>query len=77
MQFFLGVLDKCKPGYRALMEAAVALGGNFRLVIAAISVIIDLRIYYAIFTQCSAPVLAICLYVASGNYFLSMNIFRQ
>ena len=77
LQFFLGVLDNCEPGYRVLMEAAVALGGNFRLVIAATSVIIGLCVYYAIFTQCSAPVLAIYLYVASSNYFLSMNIIRQ
>ena len=59
LQFFLGVLDNCEPGYRVLMEAAVAFGGNFRLVIAATSVIIGLCVYYAIFTQCSAPVLAI------------------
>lgn len=77
LQFFLGVLDNCEPGYRVLMEAAVALGGNFRLVIAATSVIIGLCVYYSIFTQCSAPVLAIYLYVASSNYFLSMNIIRQ
>lgn len=74
---FLDVLSRCEPGYRAIMETAVALGGNFRLVIAAAAVITGLCVYYAIFTQCSAPVLAIYLYVASSNYFLSLNIIRQ
>lgn len=77
LPFFLDVLDKCEPGYRAIMEAAVMLGGNFRLVITVTSVIIGVCVYYAIFTQCSAPVLAIYLYVASSNYFLSLNIIRQ
>ena len=74
---FLDVLDKSEPGYRALIEIAVAWGGNFRLVIIATSVIIELCVFYAIFTQSTSPVLAIYLYVATSNYFLSLNIIRQ
>lgn len=77
LPFFLGVLDRSEPGYRALMELAVLLGGNFRLVIAVTSVIIELAVFYAIFTQSSMPTLAIFLYVASSNYFLGLNIVRQ
>lgn len=77
LKFFQNVLAKCEPGYRALMELAVLLGGNFRIVIASTSVIIGVCVFYAIFTQCSEPVLAIYLYVATSNYFLSLNIIRQ
>ena len=77
LEFFLGVLSKCEAGYRALMETAIGLGGNFRLVIIATSSIINVCVFYAIFTQSSDPALAIYLYVATSNYFLGMNIIRQ
>lgn len=77
LPFFLGVLSKCEAGYRALMETAIGLGGNFRLVIIATSSIINVCVFYAIFTQSSDPALAIYLYVATSNYFLGMNIIRQ
>lgn len=77
MTIFLGILEKCEPGYRALMEAAVLLGGQFRVVVAVTSVIIGVCVFYAIFTQSTNPVLAIYLYVATSNYFLSLNIVRQ
>ena len=77
LTFFLGVLSKCEAGYRVLMEAAIGLGGNFRLVIIATSSIINVCVFYAIFTQSSDPALAIYLYVATSNYFLGMNIIRQ
>lgn len=77
MTVFLGILEKCEPGYRALMEAAVLLGGQFRVVVAVTSVIIGVCVFYAIFTQSTNPVLAIYLYVATSNYFLSLNIVRQ
>ena len=77
LTFFLGVLSKCEAGYRALMETAISLGGNFRLVIIATSSIINVCVFYAIFTQSSDPALAIYLYVATSNYFLGMNIIRQ
>lgn len=77
LPFFLGVLSNCEAGYRALMEAAIALGGNFRLVIIATSSIINVCVFYAIFTQTSDPTLAIYLYVTTSNYFLGMNIIRQ
>lgn len=77
MTIFLGILEKCEPGYRALMEAAVLLGGQFRVVVAVTSVIIGVCVFYAIFIQSTNPVLAIYLYVATSNYFLSLNIVRQ
>lgn len=77
MTVFLGILEKSEPGYRALMELDVLLGGQFRVVVAVTSVIIGVCVFYAIFTQSTNPVLAIYLYVATSNYFLSLNIVRQ
>lgn len=77
LNYFLGVLDKSEPGFRALMELGVWLGGNFRIVLVVTSAVTTLCVFYAIFTQSSDPVLAIYLYVATSNYFLSLNIVRQ
>lgn len=77
LKHFLKVLNNCEPGFRALMELAVGLNGNFRIVIAATSVIIEMCVFYAILTQSSSRVLAVYLYVASSSYFLSLNIVRQ
>ena len=77
LQYYLRVLSKSEPGYRALMELDVLLGGQFRVVVAVTSVIIGVCVFYAIFTQSTNPVLAIYLYVATSNYFLSLNIVRQ
>lgn len=77
LKHFLKVLEHCEPGYRALMELAVRLGGNFRIVIIVTSVIIEVCVFYAVFTQSTSPVLAVYLYVASSSYFLSLNIVRQ
>lgn len=77
LEHFLGVLEKSEPGYRALMELGVWLGGNFRVVIAVTAVVTTLCVFYVIFTQSDQPVLAVYLYVATSNYFLSLNIVRQ
>lgn len=76
-EFFRVVLDNSEAGYRALMELGVWLNGNFRVVIVLTSTLVAGCVFYAIFTQSSSPVLAVYLYVATGNYFLSLNIIRQ
>lgn len=77
LEHFLGVLEKSELGYRALMELGVWMGGNFRVVIAVTSILITASVFYVIFTQSNCPVLAVYLYVATSNYFLSLNIIRQ
>ena len=59
------------------MELGVWLNGNFRVVIVLTSTLVAGCVFYAIFTQSSSPVLAVYLYVATSNYFLSLNIIRQ
>lgn len=76
-EFFRVVLDNSEAGYRALMELGVWLNGNFRVVIVLTSTLVAGCVFYAIFTQSSSPVLAVYLYVATSNYFLSLNIIRQ
>ena len=66
-----------EPGYRALLEAVVFFGGSFRWVTVLTSLLAGVLVFTAIWRQSRWPVLAIYFYVATSNYFLSLNIVRQ
>lgn len=74
---FKKVLRRSEPAYRLLMEGAVRSGLGFRSVIAVCALISTACAFFAIFRFCRWPTLATFLYVATGSYFLSLNIMRQ
>ena len=66
-----------EAGYRALLEAVVFFGGSFRWVTVLTSLLAGGLVFTAIWRQSHWPVLAVYFYVATSNYFLSLNIVRQ
>lgn len=74
---FKKVLHRSEPAYRLLMEGALWSGLGFRAVIAICALISTACVFCAIFRFSRWPTLATFLYVATGNYFLSLNIMRQ
>lgn len=74
---FKSVLGRTEPGYRLLMEGALRSGLGFRAVLAVCAALTALFVFFAIFRFSRWPSLAAFLYVATGNYFLSLNIMRQ
>ena len=76
-QHFKKVLRRSEPSYRLIMEGARWSGLGFRAVLAACALVTAACVFFAIFRFSRWPTLATFLYVASGNYFLSLNIMRQ
>ena len=76
-EHWYGVLETMEPGYRALLEAVVWAGGSFRWVTVVTSLVTGALVFTAIYRQSRNPALAIYFYVATSNYFLSLNIVRQ
>lgn len=74
---FKKVLRRSEPAYRLLMEASLWSGLGFRAVVAVCSAMVAACVFCAIFRFSRWPTLAVFLYVATGNYFLSLNIMRQ
>ena len=74
---FKKVLRRSEPAYRLLMEGAHWSGLGFRAVVAACALATAACVFCAIFRFSRWPTLATFLYVASGNYFLSLNVMRQ
>ena len=74
---FIKVLGRCEPAYRALMEASVFCGTGIGPVLGFCALLTALCVFLAIFRYSRWPSLAAFLYVATGNYFLSLNIVRQ
>jgi len=74
---FVKVLGRCEPAYRALMEASVSCGIGLRPVMGFCAMLTAAFVFLAIFRHSRWPSLAAFLYVATGNYFLSLNIVRQ
>lgn len=74
---FKKVLHRSEPAYRLLMEGALYSGLGFRAVIAVCALITTACVFFAIFRFSRWPTLATFLYVATGSYFLSLNIMRQ
>ena len=74
---FHGSLQNIGPGYRLVMEAAWLFGGGIRTLMALFSIAIGTLVFVAIYRQSKWPALAAFLYVATSNYFLSLNIVRQ
>ena len=68
-------LEEC--GYRWLVHGIVSCGGSFRWFIAITSILTGALVFAAIWRQSRWPALAVYLYVATSNYFLSLNIVRQ
>ena len=66
-----------EPGYRALVWTIVRCGGSFHWFTVLTSFATAALVFAAIWRQSKAPVLAIYFYVATSNYFLSLNIVRQ
>ena len=76
-QHWFSICGTMEPGYRALQEAVVFFGGSFRWVIVVTSLLAGWLVFAAIWRQSRSPVLAVYFYVATSNYFLSLNIVRQ
>ena len=74
---FRRILGNMEPAYRAILEAVVWCGGDFRWVTVVTSLITSAFVFTAIWRQSRSPVLAIYFYVATSNYFLGLNIVRQ
>ena len=66
-----------EPAYRWLVRGIVACGGNFRWFLVITSLMTGALVSTAIFRQSRSPALAFYFYVATSNYFLSLNIVRQ
>lgn len=66
-----------EPGYRALFHAIVWCGGSFRWFTIITSLATAALVFSVIWRQSRAPALAVYFYVATSNYFLSLNIVRQ
>ena len=64
-------------GYRWLVQGIVFCGGSFRWFIAITSIITAILVFVAIWRQSRWPVMAVYFYVATSNYFLTLNIVRQ
>lgn len=76
-QMFWANFNLEEPGYRALMESIVYLGGGFRWFIALTAVATSAFVFLAVWKQSRSPALSVYFYVATSNYFLSLNIIRQ
>lgn len=76
-EHWYAILGTLEPGYRGLLELVVEFGGGFQWVTALTSVVTAAFLFTAIYRQSRAPALAIYFYVATSNYFLSLNIVRQ
>ena len=74
---FKKVVRRSEPAYRLLMEGALWSGLGFRSILATCALIATACVFFAIFRFSRWPTLAVFLYVATGNYFLSLNIMRQ
>ena len=74
---FKKVVHRSEPAYRLLMEGACRSGLGFRSILATCALIATACVFFAIFRFSRWPTLAVFLYVATGNYFLSLNIMRQ
>lgn len=66
-----------EAGYRWTVEGVVFCGGSIRAFMAVTSLLTGALVFTAVWRQCKSPVLAIYFYVATSNYFLSLNIVRQ
>ena len=74
---FLNNFNREECGYRWFVHGIVACGGSFRWFVVLTSVITGALVSVAIWRQSRWPVLAVYFYVATSNYFLSLNIVRQ
>lgn len=74
---FAKVLERTEPAYRALMEGAYRAGLGYRGVQAFCALVTLALVFLAIYRQSRWPTLAVFLFVATSNYFLSLNIMRQ
>lgn len=74
---FWGNFNLEESGYRWLVHTIVSFGGSFRWFIVITSLITGWLVFAAIWRQSRWPVLAAYFYVATSNYFLSLNIVRQ
>ena len=66
-----------EPAYRWLVHGIVFCGGSFRWFIIITAIVTSALVSTAIWRQSRWPTLAICFYVTTSNYFLSLNIVRQ
>ena len=66
-----------EPAYRWLVRGIIACGGNFRWFLVVTSLMTGALVSTAIFRQSRSSALAFYFYVATSNYFLSLNIVRQ
>lgn len=74
---FKRVLRRSEPAYRLVMEGAHWSGVGFRGVLATCALLVSACVFLAIFKSSRWPSFAVFLYVATGNYFLSLNVMRQ
>ena len=74
---FKKVVRRSEPAYRLLMEGAWRSGLGFRSILATCALITTACVFFAIFRFSRWPTLAVFLFVATGNYFLTLNIMRQ
>ena len=77
LDYSLTVLSDSAPLFRIILELSVYLKTGFRGVMWLTSAIVEIAVFYCIFTESRNPVLAAFLYVAGGSFFLSLNIVRQ
>lgn len=77
LKHFCRVVHRSEPGYHALMEVSLRSGIGFQGVIGFCALLTAACVFWAVFRFSRWPSLAAFLYVATGNYFLSLNIMRQ
>lgn len=70
-------LNRCEPGYRALMEVSRWSGVGFRAVIVFCACVTVGCFFFSILRFSRWPTFAAFLFIAGGNYFMSMNVMRQ
>ena len=76
-EHFSKVALRAEPGHRALLELTLRSRAGFRCVVGFYALLTAACVFFALFRYSRWPSLATFLYVATGNYFLSLNIMRQ
>lgn len=77
MRFFADSSNHTAVGFKALEKALIFVGADVQWLYIVTSAFILIFIFAAIGRQSAAPVLALSMFVLTGNFFLSLNVVSQ
>ncbi len=77
MNFFSGWSNHTAIGFRTLEKLLISIGADVQWLYAVTSAFILFFVFATIKRQSAAPVLALAMFVLTGNFFLSLNIVSQ